>query len=182
MHSSVSDFKIAAKKTLDFLHDEFKGLQVGVASPAMVENITFSAYGSSQSIKAVASITVEGPQSLMITPWDKGLLNAIEKAIRDDAALGLSPVNNGVGVRLNIPPLTKERREGLTKVVAKMGEEAKVGIRKNRQHAMDAIKNDEELSEDMVKSAEIALQKEVDQANKDIESSVKTKQADILKV
>lgn len=182
MHSSVSDFKIAAKKTIDFLHEEFKGLQTGVASPAMVENITVSAYGGSQTIKGVASISIESPQSLMITPWDKGLLNAIEKAIRDDSALGLSPVNNGAGVRLNIPPLTKERREGLTKVVAKMGEEAKVGIRKHRQHAMDNIKSDESLSEDMVKAAETALQKEVDQANKDIDASVKAKQTDIMKV
>ncbi len=181
MHSSLQIFKDATKKTLDFLHEEFKGLQIGIASPAMVENIMIPAYGGTQAIKGLASVSIEGAQSLMITPWDKGLLNAIEKAIRDDSSLGLSPVNNGVGIRLNIPPLTKERREGLSKVVAKMGEEAKVGIRKNRQHAMDAIKSDDSLSEDMQKNAENALQKEVDQANKDVDTAVKAKQADIIK-
>lgn len=182
MHDSVSSFKASAKKTLDFLHEEFKGLQTGMASVGMVENISVSAYGGAQTVKGVASITIEGPQSLMITPWDKGLLNAIEKAIRDDSNLGLSPVNNGAGIRLNIPPLTQERRNSLTKVVAGMGEDAKVGIRKLRQHAMDAIKADESLSEDMQKTAETAIQKEVDQANKDIDATVKSKQADILKV
>ncbi len=181
MHFSISDFIVSSKKTLTFLHEEFKGLQVGIASPVMVENITVLAYGSTQTIKGIASISIEGSQNLMITPWDKGLLNAIEKAIRDDSSLGLSPVNNGVGVRLNIPPLTKERREGLTKVVAKMGEEAKVGIRKHRQHAMDTIKSDDTLSEDMTKTAEITLQKEVEQFNKEIDLSVKTKQNDIMK-
>ena len=179
---AVSEFSEAAQKTVNFLLAAFGGLQIGVASPALVENIMVDSYGSSQPLKSVASIGVEGGTTLLISPWDKGLLKVIEKAIIDDVSLGLSPQNDGVGIRLNIPPLTKERRQELTKVASKYGEEAKVKIRKARQNAMDAIKKDDELSEDMQKSEEKNLQELVTKANKDIETSVKEKQASILKV
>ena len=181
-HISVEKFITSSKKTLDFLNEEFKGLQTGMASPALVENLNIDSYGAIQPLKAIASITVEGGQTLLISPWDKGLLTTIEKAITNDSSLGLAPMNDGVGVRLNIPPLTKERRQELTKVASKYGEEAKVKIRKARQNAMDLIKSDDDLSEDMQKSEEKNLQDLVTKANKDIETSVKEKQASILKV
>lgn len=181
-HYAVTSFVTASKKTIDFLHDEFRGLQTGIASPSLVENISIDAYGSKQPLKALANIGVEGGQSLLITPWDKGLLTTIEKSVREEPGLGLAPINDGAGVRLNIPPLTKERREELTKVASKMGEEAKVTIRKHRHDAMDTIKKDEELSEDMEKGAEKDLQNEVDNANKEIDNSVKSKQESIMKV
>jgi len=179
---AVNEFSEAAQKAVSFLLAEFGGLQIGVASPALVENIMVDSYGSSQPLKSVASVGVEGGTTLLISPWDKGLLKVIEKAIIDDVSLGLAPQNDGVGIRLNIPPLTKERRQELTKVASKYGEEAKVKIRKARQNAMDAIKKDDELSEDMKKSEEKNLQDLVTKANKDIETAVKEKQASILKV
>ncbi len=178
----VENFSKSAKKTIDFLLSEFAGLQVGIASPALVENLMVDSYGSSQPLKSVASVGVEGGTTLLISPWDKGLLKVIEKAIIDDVSLGLTPQNDGVGIRLNIPPLTKERRQELTKVASKYGEEAKVKIRKARQNAMDAIKKDDDLSEDMQKSEEKNLQDLVTKANKDIETAVKEKQTSILKV
>ncbi len=181
-YKAVEDFSQSAKKTIDFLLAEFGGLQVGIASPALVENIMVDSYGASQPLKSVASIGVEGGTTLLISPWDKGLLKAIEKAIIDDTSLGLSPQNDGVGIRLNIPPLTKERRQELTKVASKYGEESKVKIRKARQNAMDIIKSDDDLSEDMQKLEEKNLQDLVTKVNKDIETSVKEKQASILKV
>lgn len=181
-HIAVSEFIESSQKTIDFLHEEFKGLQIGIASPGLVENILVHVYGSTQALKGLANIGVDGGQSLLITPWDKGLLSTIEKAIRDEPGLGLSPINDGAGIRLNIPPLTKERREELTKVAGKMGEDAKVGIRKHRHHSLEIIKKDEELSEDIQKATEKNLQTEVDKANKEIEHSVKSKQESIMKV
>lgn len=180
MNPAVSDFIAKAKKTLDFLHAEFGALQLGHATPALVENISIDAYGQKQPLKNLASITVEGGQSLMISPWDKSLLAIIEKAIREEPGLGLAPLNDGAGIRLNIPPLTAERRKELTKVVSKMGEEAKVTIRKHRHDSMDAIKKDEDLSEDEQKSSEKELQTQVDQFNKDIDNSTKKKNDDVL--
>ncbi len=181
-HIAVENFKEGSKKTIHFLLDEFQGLQTGVASPALVENLHIDSYGSVQPLKAIASISIEGGQTILISPWDKGLLANIEKAITDDHSLNLAPMNDGVGVRLNIPPLTKERRAELTKVASKKGEEAKVSIRKHRHDAMEMIKNDDELSEDMQKTAEKELQKSVDAANKEIDSHVKAKQESMMKL
>lgn len=180
-HISVSTFQAARDKTLTFLKTEFSGLQAGQASPALLEGLSITAYGSTQPLKNIASVSVDGPQCLMISPWDKGLLAVIEKAITDDPNLGLNPMNDGAGIRLNIPPLTTERRQDLIKVIAKMGEEAKVTIRQLRHTALDQIKKDD-ISEDEQKSAEKDLQKQVDTANKEIESSVKIKQETLLKV
>lgn len=177
----VEVFKDSSKKAISFLTEEFKSLQIGVAHPSLVENILISSYGASSPLKNLSNITVEGSQSLLITPWDKSLLSVIEKAIRDDSSLGLSPINDGAGVRLNIPPLTKERRLQLTKIAKEKGENAKIAIRKYRHEAMDNIKNSE-LSEDLSKSAEKLLQKEVDAVNKEIDLMVKNKSDAILKI
>ncbi|MEI7510846.1 MAG: ribosome recycling factor [Candidatus Peregrinibacteria bacterium] len=182
MHASVEHLEGTIKKSFEFLFSELAGLQVGRASPLLVEGLHITAYGSSQPLKNIATITVEGPQTLMISPWDKGLLNVIEKAIREESALGLSPVNDGVGVRLNIPPLTEERRKNLCKVVAQMGEETKIAIRKNRHDAMDMVKKDESLSEDDEKRLEKEIQKKVDDANTKVDEITKKKEEDITKI
>jgi ribosome recycling factor len=175
-------FSDQSQKTLEFLASEFSGLQVGRASPLLVENISIKAYGGEQQIKAFATITVDGPQSIVVSPWDKSILSAIEKAIRDDASLGLSPVNDGVCVRLNIPNLTEERRRDLTKLVSRMAEEAKISIRKHRHEALEKIKKDESLSEDMQKTLEKELQKKVDECNQSIDVAENRKASEIMKV
>lgn len=180
-HTSIDSFQSAAKKLLDFLHQELGTLQIGQASATLVENISIDAYGSSQPLKNLASISVDGGQSLIISPWDKSVLGTIEKAIREEPGLGLSPINDGNIVRLNIPPLTTERRKELTKLISKMGEDAKVTIRKHRHTAIEAIKKDE-ISEDEQKLAENQLQDAVTDTNKSIDSSVKSKQEDIMKI
>jgi len=180
-HSSITNLNTLNQKTIDFLKQEFGGLQLGRASTGLVENIGINSYGSSQPLKNLASIGVEGAQTLTVSPWDKGLLKTIEKAIIDEPGLVLSPLNDGVLIRLNIPALTTERRKELTKLVSKKGEEAKVSIRKHRHSALDELKKDE-LSEDEVKTAEKDIQDAVDTANKIIDEAVKTKQADVMKV
>lgn len=180
-HSSVSTLNASNQKTIDFLLQEFGALQLGRASASLVDSISIDSYGSAQPLKNLASVGVEGAQTLTVSPWDKGLLKTIEKAIIDEPGLGLSPLNDGVLLRLNIPTLTTERRKDLTKLVAKKGEDAKVAIRKHRHTAMDDLKKDD-LSEDEVKQCEKEIQEGVDNANKKIDESVKAKQADVMKV
>ena len=175
-------FSDHSQKTIDYLLSEFSSLQIGRASPLLVENISVKAYGGEQQIKALATITVDGPQSIVISPWDKSILSSIEKAIRDESSLGLSPVNDGVCIRLNIPSLTEERRRDLTKIASKMAEEAKISIRKHRHEALEKIKKDEALSEDMQKSLEKELQKKVDEYNQTIDAAEGRKAAEIMKV
>lgn len=180
-HLSVTNLQENNQKTIDFLYQEFGALQLGRASASLVDNISIDSYGSAQPLKNLASVGVEGAQTLTVSPWDKGLLKTIEKAIIDEPGLGLSPLNDGVLIRLNIPALTTERRKDLTKLVSKKGEDAKVAIRKHRHAAMDELKKDE-LSEDEVKIGEKEIQEAVDVANKQIDEAVKTKQADVMKV
>ncbi len=182
MHASLQYIDESLKKTFEFFSSELSGLQVGRASPLLVEGLHITAYGSSQPLKNIATITVEGPQTLMISPWDKSLLSHIEKAIRDESALGLFPINDGAGIRLNIPALTEERRKNLCKIVAQMGEESKIGIRKHRHEALEIIKKDESLSEDEQKRLEKEIQKKIEDANIKVEESVKKKEEDITKL
>ena len=174
------DFKKASKHLLD----EFARLQVGRASAALVENIPVDMYGSSQPIKAVASISIPEPRSIMIQPWDKGALAAIEKGIVG-IGTGLNPVNDGICVRINIPHLTEERRIELTKHVKKLAEEAKIVVRNSRQDAHNAfkqMKSDNEITEDDLRDADKKLQSKVDDVNAEIDKFTKSKEQDVMTV
>jgi ribosome recycling factor len=144
------------KKAVDHLHDDYSSLQVGRASAALVERVVVDSYGTTQPLKAVASITVPDAKTIQIQPWDRGMLAAIEKGIQL-AEIGLNPQNDGIVVRLNVPPLTEERRRELTKIVSKMAEEAKIGVRNVRHEAMEQVKKAQkanEITEDQQKHAE----------------------------
>lgn len=172
------------KKVIDHLKTEYSHLQIGRASASLVENIMVEAYGAHQPMKGLAHISVPDAKTIQIQPWDKSTLQPIEKAIQM-ANLGLTPNNDGIVIRINIPPLTEERRRDLTKVVGKLSEEAKIGVRHARQAVMDKIKAQEkskEISEDMAKGLEKKLQERVDAVNKEIEMMAKNKEADVLKV
>src|SRR5579883_641461 len=148
------------KKVIEHLKTEFSHLQVGRASASLVENIMVEAYGSHQPLKGLAHISVPDAKTIQIQPWDKSTLQPIEKAIQI-ANLGLTPSNDGIVIRINIPPLTEERRRELTKVVNKLAEDARIGIRHARQTVMDKIRAQEkakEISEDMAKGLEKKLQ------------------------
>jgi ribosome recycling factor len=172
------------KKNLDHLHDDYSSLQIGRASAALVERVMVEAYGSIQPLKAVASISVPDAKTIQIQPWDRGTLQAIEKGIQM-AEIGLNPQNDGVVIRLNVPALTEERRRELSKVVSKMAEEAKIGVRNARHDAMEKIKvlhKNEEISDDQQKLAEKKIQEKVDHVNNEIDSAAKNKEADVMKV
>ncbi|MBI2551262.1 ribosome recycling factor [Candidatus Uhrbacteria bacterium] len=123
---------------LDHLHKELSALRTGRASPALVENIAVEAYGSMMDVKSVASISTTDAKTLIITPWDKTVIQAIEKAIRD-ADIGVSPAVDGSVIRISVPQMTEETRKKLSKIVNEKAEEAKIGVRQVREKAREEI-------------------------------------------
>lgn len=176
---ALSHFQELCKKTLDQLHLEFSKLQTGRANPALVEHISIEAYGQRMELKSVASISVQDARSIVIQPWDKSVLGAVEKGLQM-ANLGMNPVNDGVVIRLNFPPMTEERRLQMKKVVSQIAEKAKIRVRQDRQTIHDALKT--EADEDEKERAQKELQKLVDDANKKIEDSAKQKEQEVMTV
>ena len=171
-------------KIFEHIKTEYSRLQAGRASAALIEGIQVEAYGSRQQLKAVGSISIPDAKTIQIQPWDKGQLAAIEKAIQV-SDIGLTPINDGVVIRLSIPPLTEERRKDLVKVVHKLAEEARISIRHNRQKALDGMKvleKDGKATEDQIKVFEKKLQEKVDKANQEIESIAKNKEKEVMTV
>jgi len=172
------------EKALTHLKEEFVKLQVGRANPTMVEDIQVDAYGTVQPLKGLANITVPDPKSLVIQPWDKGVLSPIEKAIQT-SELNLNPINDGVVIRINMPPMTEERRKELTKVVSKLAEEAKVTLRHHRQETLSKMRDLEkgkDISEDELRGGEKKLQDKVDDYNMKIDEMMKSKEKDVMTV
>lgn len=166
------------------LLEEFKTINIGRANASLVEGIMVSYYGTSTPLKQVASIATPDAHQIVITPWDRGVLNEIESAIRS-SELNLSPVNDGNAVRLNLPPMTEERRQDLTKLVAKMGEETKITLRNIRGDAWDQTQSAQkrsEITEDDLESAKKELNELVSKKNIKVDEVVKARQTEIMKV
>lgn len=181
-HPLVQKAQQDFSKTTAHLQEEFSKLQIGRASSGLVENLMVEAYGMMQTLKAVASVSIPDSRTIQIQPWDKSMLSAIEKAIQN-SELSLNPVNNGLAVILNIPPLTEERRRDLVKIVSRLAEEAKISIRNIRHDVLSTFKRMEhegEMTEDEQKGAEKALQEGVDAANAVIDDLVKKKEETIM--
>ena len=171
-------------KTIESLQTELNGIRAGRASASLVENLLVESYGSKMPLKQVASITVSDAKSLAIQPWDRGNLAPIERAIAQ-SDLGLNPINDGTMIRLNIPPLSSERRDELVKLVGQRAEAAKVSIRNLRHEAMDQIGRqvkDKVISEDDSKRLEKTVQERVDHANGRVEQMLQAKEAGIKTV
>jgi len=169
-------------KTLRNLDAELATLKVGRANPTMLDRIEVEYYGSMVPISQVANVSVPEPRILMITPWEKSALKAVEKAI-NMSDLNLNPNNDGSVIRLVIPELTEETRKNTVKIVGKRAEEAKVAIRSIRRDTIEKIKAmKKEISEDEVKKAEEDVQKKVDDYIKKVDKIVVEKEKDIMKV
>jgi len=177
--SRVSSFTAEADKVLQYLHHEFGKLQTGRANAALIEHVEVESYGQRMPLKAVASISVQDAKTIVIQPWYKSVLQAVEKAIQI-SNVGVNPVNDGTVIRLVLPPMTEERREQLKKVVHTLSEDARISIRQARQKALDAIKQDP--NETLRKSVENQLQKEVDAMNGKIDDSRKKKEEEVMKI
>jgi len=170
--------------SVEHVKHEFTGLRSSRASVTLVEHIKVPYYGNPTPLNQVANINVPEPRLIVIQPWEKKLIGDIEKAIMT-ADLGLNPINDGVNVRIPIPPLTDERRKELIRHVHKLAEEGRVGIRNVRRDANDQLKKaekDSEISEDNSKRAVSNVQELTDKYIKEIDDAVKAKEEDIMTV
>jgi len=171
-------------KTYHALLHEFAGVRTGRASTAIFEKVQVDAYGSSMPLNQVANIKAPEPQTILIEPWDKSVIGAIEKAIMA-SDLGLNPSNDGMVIRIPFPPLTEERRRDLAKLCKGYAEEARVAVRNIRRdanHKLDKLGKDGEASEDDVRRAEGEVQKITDGHIKEIDEALKRKEAEIMEV
>jgi len=176
-------FNEAAQKmdnAIKFLHEEYSKFQTGRASAALVDSIMVDSFGSKMPLKGLASISIPESNQIAIQPWDRGQLAGIEKAIRE-SSLGLNPSNDGMMIRIILPPLTEERRKDLVKLVHKYAEDARVSIRNARHEGLHKLKG-LELSEDEMKGWENKIQKVVDEHNKKVEEDSKHKEKDVMTV
>ena len=180
----MSDAESRMKKTIEHLTGDFASLRAGRANPAMVEKIMVNYYGDPTPINQLANINVPEARLLVIQPWDKTSIAAIEKAIMK-SDLGINPNNDGNVIRLSIPALTEETRKDMVKVVKKRAEEAKVGVRNIRREANEMIKAGEKeklISEDESKKGIEDMQKITDKSIKDIDGILLVKERDIMAV
>jgi ribosome recycling factor len=171
-------------KAVEAVDHEFSSLRTGRASIALVDGVHVDAYGSSMPLKQIAQIATPDARSIVITPYDKGQMHAIEKAILA-ANIGLTPNNDGKVIRLMIPPLTEERRKDLVKLAKKMAEEGRVAVRNVRRHANDEIKTTEkhhEITEDDRERASHKVQELTDKFIKEIEELLDRKEKEIMEV
>ncbi len=171
-------------RAVDAMERDFSGIRTGRASTALVERITVDYYGTQTPLNQLAGISVPEPHQIVIQPWDRGVLGAIEKAItRSD--IGLMPNVDGTVVRLNIPPLTEERRKELVKVVHKRMEDARVEIRNLRRDAADHLKKDERdgtVGADETHRQLDLLQKTTDRHIADVDRRGAAKEQEVLEV
>lgn len=184
VQSGIDQAQVEFDKAVNHLQEGFNRLQVGRANPALVENVNVEVYGASQPIKAMASISIPDSKTIQIQPWDKSLLAAVEKGIVG-SGLNFNPINDGVCVRINIPPLTEERRKDLVKIVYKLEEDAKIVIRTARQDAnthFKQLKSTSEITEDDLSGAEKRLQVKVDEYNAKLETMAKDKEKEVMTV
>ncbi len=178
MSYNFTNFKNELKKTEDFLNKIYRELNIGRASPMVLDSIMIEAYGDTQPLKNVASISVEDPKTLRIAPWDKTHIKNIEKAIML-ADLGLSTAVDDSGMRVIFPQLTTENRQKLVKILKEKLEDARITVRQVRANTMNDIENSE-MTEDEVKRSKDELQKIVDEVNKNLEDSFKKKESEVM--
>ena len=179
-----NDAQARMQKSIDALRHTLVKVRTGRASGALVEHIKVNYYGSDVPLSQVASVVVADARSLTITPWEKQIVGAVEKAILG-SDLGLTPNTAGTVIRLNLPALTEERRRELSKVVHGEGEDTKVAIRNIRRDANHQVKEllkDKQITEDDVARSEAEVQKMTDKAIKDVDEVVKAKEAELMAV
>ncbi len=181
---SVMDHaKEGMEKAINHLEVQLTKIRAGKANPAIFESVMVDYYGSMVPISQTANVNTQDARTIIIQPWEKSLLTPIEKAIQM-ANLGLNPQNDGVIIRISIPPLTEERRKELVKTAKSEGEEAKVGIRNSRKEAMENVKKLQKngLPEDEAKDAETKIQQLTDQYVQKTDKHIEQKEKEIMTV
>jgi len=184
MGDPIKEAEVKMKKTLDALRQKYAAVRTGRATPALVEHVHVEYYGAQTPLRQLASISVPESRTIAIQPYDKNAAKDIEKAILK-SDLGINPKIDGGIIRLNLPPLTEERRKDLVKLVKKEAEEAKITIRNIRREAMEqlkASKGSKELSEDVEKMKEEEAQKLTDREIAEIDKILAAKEKEIMEV
>lgn len=187
MHEEVKMYMDEARELMQnaivHLENELAKIRAGKANPKILNDVLVDYYGSPTPLSQVANITVPDPRTIAVQPWEKSMLAPIQKAIMA-ANLGFNPDNNGETVRINVPPLTEERRKELVKQTKNVGETARVSIRSARRDAIDTFKKmvKEGLPEDAAKDAETEAQKMTDSYNKKVDDILTQKEKDIMTI
>ena len=171
-------------KAVSVLEGDYASIRAGRANPHVLDKLQVEAYGSMCPLQQLGNVSVADARCLVVSPWDKSLLKAIEKAIQA-SEIGINPTNDGNVIRLVFPELTEERRKELVKQVKKMGEDTKVAARNVRREAMEGIKKlktGKEISEDEASNAEADVEKSVTKCMEKIEKTVAAKEKELLTV
>jgi ribosome recycling factor len=183
-HEALTHCEQSMTKAIERFERELTTVRTGVASPSLLDTIRVEAYGSTLGIREVANIAAPEPRLLVVQPWDKSLVPAVEKAIRT-SDLDLNPSNDGSLIRIPIPQLTEERRKQLVKVVRKLAEEGKIAVRGARRDANSRIKDLEKdggLSEDQAHKLLDKVQELTDRYTKLVEEVLEKKETQIMEI
>jgi ribosome recycling factor len=184
IHPKVGEAKDKMHKAVVHLQDEFAGIRTGRATPALVEKLKVDYYGSEVPLQQLAGFSVPEPRVLVISPYDKGAVKAIEKAIQS-SDLGVNPSNDGAVIRLTFPELTTDRRKDLVKVAKKQAEDARVAVRNVRRHIRQELEHNErdgELSRDELDRIEKELEKLTHDVVGEIDTLLGHKEKELLEV
>ena len=184
MKEKLQVYNEKMEKTIRILESDYASIRAGRANPAVLDKITVDYYGTPTPIQSLAAVSVSEARILVIQPWDKSTLKAIEKAIQV-SDLGINPANDGMVIRIVFPPLTEERRKDICKQIRKQGEDSKVAIRSIRRDANDTFKKQKkssEISEDEQKTLGEDMQKLTDKFCKRIDEIASKKEKEILEI
>jgi ribosome recycling factor len=171
----------AMLKAIENTRREFATIRSGKATTSLLDTVKVDAYGQHMPLNQVATVSAPEPRLLTVQPWDRSLMQAVEKALQS-SDLGLNPANDGAIIRVPLPPLNEERRRELVKVVHKLAEEGRIAIRHARTEALAKIKKTEHVSEDDQRRAEKDVQKSHDDAIREVETLLKAKEQEIMEV
>jgi ribosome recycling factor len=180
----LDSMKTSMEKTLGVLKNEFQKIRTGRASTGILDSVTIDYYGNTSSLSQVATLAVPEARTITITPWEAKMIGPIEKAILN-ANLGLTPSNDGKAIRLNLPPLTEERRKEIVKGLKKKAEEDKIAIRNIRRDAIDKLKKlekDKAITEDELKKFEKEVQDVTKSFEQKMDEAVAHKEKEVMEV
>lgn len=180
----ISEAKQRMGKTIEALRNELKGIRTGRANTNLLDGIMVDYYGSASALSQVANVAVQDARMLTVTPWEKNMIEPVEKAIMA-ANLGLNPISAGMVIRIPLPPLTEERRKEMVKLVGQIAEHSKVGIRNSRRDGNQQLKNwlnDKEISEDDLRGGEKQIQQITDEYVAKVDKIIAEKEQELMEI
>ncbi|MDP2304019.1 MAG: ribosome recycling factor [Ignavibacteria bacterium] len=184
MKEIVNDASHRMDKSIEALRHELASIRTGKATTALLDGVKVDYYGTNTPISQVGNLTILDTHTLAFTPWDKSMLQSIDRAVRE-ANLGFNPMNDGTNLKIPIPPLTEERRKDLVKLIKRFGEDNKIAIRNVRRDANEHLKKaqkDKKISEDELKEGEDKIQKLTNEHTTTVDEILKHKEKEIMEV